>query len=236
MIAELHTYTIADFVPFTAETYLRLIERQNEAHAPGQAVAVVAGLAVAALVWRGHARWAGVVLAIAWAWVALTFHFRLYAELIWVAPYFGWAFILQAMLLLGWATLGRARDPALRSPVATGAGYALIGAGVVIFPLLAPLLGRGWAASEWFGIVPDPTVVATLGFVVIAGRRGWLPLVLVVPLLWCAVAGLIGSVLEWRAFWLLPAAGVVGALAAAWQGMMALRRTGAAQAPSSESG
>ena len=41
---------------------------------------------------------------------------------------------------------------------------------------------------EIFGVAPDPTVMATLGVLLTAGRRVCWEL-LVIPLLWCAISG-----------------------------------------------
>jgi hypothetical protein len=56
-------------------------------------------------------------------------------------------------------------------------------------PLLAPLQGRVWASSEIFGIAPDPTAIATLGFLLFA-RGKFLPLLLPIPVLWCLLSGM----------------------------------------------
>lgn len=225
MIAELHTYVVADFIPFTAETYLRLIARQNEAHWPAQPLALAMGVAALLLAWRGHtgrvgrARWVAVLLAVAWAWVAVTFHLRLYAELTWAAQYVGWAFLAQAGLMLLWAGFGGFHRGARLAPARTTrvVGIALASVGLAVVPLLGPMTGRGWAGSEWFAITPDPTVIVSMGLALLMARGAWLALLLPVPVLWSTVSGATASVLELPLALGMPAVAGVALAAAVWQ-------------------
>ena len=237
MIAEPGTYSVADFIPFTAEVYLRLFERQNEAQWPLHLLAVAAGAATIALAWRGrdrrHARWAGAalsgLLAAAWLWVALSFHLRLYTELTWVAWYIGGAFIIQAGLILvagvmdvrrGAGSTGRGTGALHPSPVGvTVVGYALAALGVVVYPLLAPLTGQGWAGAQCFAIAPDPTAVATLGLLLLASRPRWLALLLPIPLLWLMLSSAVGTSLELPLAWLPAGAAAIALAAALWSAL-----------------
>ena len=55
------------------------------------------------------------------------------------------------------------------------------------YPVLAPLTGRPWTSTEIFGVTPDPTAIASVAVLArVRGRIGWL--LLVVPVLWCAIA------------------------------------------------
>ena len=57
------------------------------------------------------------------------------------------------------------------------------------YPLLSPLQGRSWWSAEIFGIAPDPTAVATLGFLLTLRGR-WALMLWPLPVLWCLLAGL----------------------------------------------
>lgn len=59
---------------------------------------------------------------------------------------------------------------------------------VLAYPLLAPLAGRGWAQLELFAVTADPTVIGTLGLLLLAANGAFWSL-LVIPLLWCALSG-----------------------------------------------
>src|SRR5690606_12605076 len=115
---------------FTADVYQRLTERQNETHWPAQYVALLAGIAIVALAARAYTRSAAALLAAAWLWLAMTFHFRLFAELTWIAHYTGGAFVVQAMLLLAIAWWGGFHVEVKNRPsrVTLGAGYLLCAA------------------------------------------------------------------------------------------------------------
>ena len=68
------------------------------------------------------------------------------------------------------------------------AGMALFVFALLIEPFLGLIGSRSWTSIEVFGIAPDPTVVATLGFVLFNGERVRASL-LMIPLLWCAISG-----------------------------------------------
>jgi hypothetical protein len=83
------------------------------------------------------------------------------------------------------------------------------------YPLLAPLFGRPWQFSEVYGIAPDPTAIATLGFLLLA--RGGLPiLLLAIPLLWCLASGVTLWAMDEPQAWVPLAAALLGTFAAAW--------------------
>lgn len=211
MIADWRTYSAADFIPFTAEVYFRLIERVNAALWPAQLLALAGGCAVLVLAWRGRARIATALSAAAWAWVGPSFLLQRYGELSWAGRYFGWAFLLEAALLLALAASGRGiARPGSQHGAGRAAGLAAAGIGLA-YPLIAPLAARPWLQAETFGIHPDPTAIATLGIGLAALRGPWLWAVLVVPGLWCLAAGVTLQVLgaPWAP---LPLAGALLAL------------------------
>ncbi|MNC51971.1 hypothetical protein D3C75_1012900 [compost metagenome] len=81
--------------------------------------------------------------------------------------------------------------------------FALLG-----FPLLGPLLGRSWTQAEVFGMAPDPTALATLGVLLLAGGRpawGLWPL----PVAWCLVSGTTLWAMEAPDFALAPLAALL---------------------------
>lgn len=188
---DLSTYAVADFIPFTADVYFRLIERVSAAWWPLHLLTVAVGLAAAGLAWSGRARIAGGLLAAALAWVGATFLVGEYAQLNWAGTWFGGAFVVGAALvvLFGFAESRHGR-PVRRISVPGLAGLTLAVVGVPGYPFIAPLAGRGWARAEVFGIHPDPTAVAALGIALLMLRGYRLWLAAVVPALWCLVSAL----------------------------------------------
>lgn len=209
------TYSLSDFLMFSPRTWGRLLAGYHAQMWPaGQAVALLGGVALLALaagraVWR--ARVACLLLAAAWLWTAWAFHWERFAEVNWAAQYYAWAFALQAGLLV-------AATPWANQPVPANntrrAGLALLALAVLLYPLWDRLMGRPWEHTQWFGLMPDPTVLATLGiWLAWPGRpAGGLHAVLpVIPLLWCAVSGATAWTLGLPDAALLPVAGLAAA-------------------------
>jgi len=223
MIARLDTYSIGDFIPFTEEIYFRLFERINAAQWPLHILTVLMGVGAVALLRRGHGRTGAALLAIPLFWISVSFYFRYYAELTPVAVYSGWGTILLAPAILVGGMAGKLDAPrGSNRSFPVWLGYALFVFGLLCYPLIAPLAGRGWKASEVFGISPDPTLIATLGVLLIAARGPWLPILAIIPLLGCILSGAtlwgLGSPLAliFPGVILVAIAGIGGAC---WQGI-----------------
>jgi hypothetical protein len=188
-MSEWWTYRLSDFLMFSSRTYSRVFELYNAEIWPLQIVMVAAGVAAVWLVWRGvYGRVVAAVLAAAWIFVAWAYHWERYATINTAAPYYAAGFVVEA-LLLAWCCIRRdgLRFGPQPAPV-TWIGSAILAAGVVLYPLLAPLLGRPWTQAEIFGIAPDPTAVATIGALLLA--KGRIATLLALPLLWCATSAL----------------------------------------------
>ena len=213
------SYGLSDLVMFTRETYYRLFGSYNRAIWPAQVVALGAGAGIGLLARRGSAR-AGrliaAILAVLWIWVAIAFHARRYASVNWAAPYFSAAFALEAALLLG---LG-----VVRGGLIFGVGgarrfaLALFVFAMILQPLAGLRFGREWRQLEAFGIAPDPTAVGTLGILLLAaGRTRWE--LLVIPIAWSAVSGVMLLAVQAPDAWLVLAPGAAAlALAFATSG------------------
>lgn len=215
-MSEWWTYRLSDFLMFAPRTYNRLFEFTNAEVWPLQVVLVAAGLAALWLAWRGaYGRVVALVLAAAWIVVAWAYHFERYATINTAAPYYAAGFAVEALLLV-WCGLrsGGLRFGAQLAPV-RWIGSGLLAAGVVLYPLLAPVAGRPWTQAEIFGIAPDPTAVATIGVLLLAGGRiAWL---LALPLLWCAITALTLWTMEAPDAVVPALAFVLGAAAATWR-------------------
>jgi len=197
-MSEWWTYTLSDFLLFSPSTYDRLIELYNLAIWPAQAVAAAAGVAIIALLASAipyRERIACTLLALAWLWIAWAFLWQRYAEINWAAPWLAAAFAVQALLLVvlggGLALPRGGREVAF--------AIAVIAFCVGAYPLLAPLSQRGWPTAEMFGVLPDPTAIATIALLA-AGRARVRWVLLVIPLLVCAVGALtLWAMDDWRA-------------------------------------
>jgi hypothetical protein len=207
------TYRLSDFLLFSPRTYYRMIERLNEALWPAHLLTLALGCMILALALRAtmpRLRIGWTTLALLWLWTGWAFLWRRYAAINWAALYLVPLFALQALLLLMEALSGSTvRDRFAGRTQAVG--LVLFIAGLAAYPVIAPLLGRGWERAEVFGIAPDPTAIATLGLILLVpGRRsGWL---MVIPVVWCLISGLTLWAMESPEAWLPPAAALLSVL------------------------
>ncbi len=212
-MSEWWTYSLSDFLMFSSRSYYRLIESYNAAFWPAHVLVLVAGVIVIGAIARPRQhlqRSAALVLAAVWGWVAWAYQLERYAEINTAAPYFTAAFAVQALLLC-WLAY-RPANAANAAPTPQPLALGLSGLAILAYPLLALARDGGtWHQAEVFGIVPDPTVVATLG-VLLAWRAPaifWL-----IPVSWCLVSGATLMELKIGHAWLLPALALTAVLAA----------------------
>jgi Family of unknown function (DUF6064) len=190
-MSEWWTYTASNFLLFSPTTYYRLFELYNGEIWPGQILAILLGLTVLALLERPTSAQSCIIsaiLAACWLWVGSADLFTRYASINWAATYFAAAFAVEALLLILIGAVGGRLS--LRSDVrwVDWAGTGLFFFALVIEPLVGPLVGRSWSQVEIFAIAPNPTVVATVGMLILAGN--WSKWVLmVIPLMWCLLSG-----------------------------------------------
>jgi hypothetical protein len=210
------TYSLSDFLLFSPRTYYRIIERHNDAVWPAQLVTVGLGVLVAGLL-RGRDRWEGRVvagiMALLWAWVAWAFVWSRYATINWAAAYLVGLFAVEVAQLVWTGVIRGGLGFRWRTDATGTVGGALFLLCLVGYPLFAPLIGRGWAQAEVFGIAPDPTVAATLGLLLLVEggpRRG----LLVAPVLWCLVAGATLVAMGSPEAWLVVSAALLAVAAA----------------------
>jgi len=208
-MSEWWTYSLSDFLMFSSRSYYRLIESYNAAIWPAHVLALVAGIIVIGAIAqpRQHLRRsAALVVAAAWGWVAWAYHLERYAEINTAAPYFAAAFAVQALLLC-WLAF----EPGNAAPAPQRVALGMTGLAIFAYPLLALTRDGGtWRQAEVFGIVPDPTVVATLGLLLAwrAPAIFWL-----IPMLWCLVSGATLMELKIGHAWLLPALALTAVVA-----------------------
>lgn len=210
-MSEWWTYRLTSFLLFSPRTYYRLLELYNLAIWPVQLAGMAIGLVIVTLLIgkRGHRdRIVAGLLAACWLWVALAFHYQRYAQINWAATWFAVAFAFEALLLVvvgvlsGELVLQRARGGTLW--IAT----SIVALSILAYPVLAPLTGRPWTTAEIFGVAADPTAIASVAVLaLVRGRIRWL--LLVVPVLWCAVAAATLWAMDAPERWVVLAAGLL---------------------------
>ncbi len=212
-MSEWWTYSLTDFLLFSPATYYRLLEAHNRDLWPAQVIPVIAAIALSRRLRAGDARSGTfLLLAAGWAMSGILFHGLRYATINWAATWFAGGFLLQALLLAFLAY--RLRTPAQSAGVTRALGWLLLGFGLLVYPLLPWLTGRPLWQAEIFALTPDPTVIATLGLLVLhSGRARWL--LLPIPLLWCAIGGATLIAMDSPTAFLLPLAGILALVAMA---------------------
>jgi len=210
-MSEWWTYRLTSFLLFSPRTYYRLIELYNLAIWPAQLAGIAIGLAILGLLIgkRRHCeRIIAGLLAVCWLWIALAFHYQRYAQINWAATWFAVAFGCEALLLVVVGVLAnRLAFQTARGGVAWLA-TSIIAVAVVGYPLLAALTGRPWTAAEMFGVAADPTAIASVAVLaLVRGRIRWL--LLVIPVLWCAVAAATLWAMNAPQGWIVLAAGLL---------------------------
>ena len=212
------TYTLSDFLMFSPRTYYRLIERHNAAVWPGQILTLGLALVMVGLSRRPAAmrgRLVAGILAALWAWVAWAFVWRRYATINWAASYLALLLAIQVLVVVWTGVAREGMRFGWRRDAAGILGLALFAGALVLYPALAPALGRGWRQAEVFGVAPDPTVIATLGMLLMGSEPPRWGL-LVVPVLWCLVSGATMLAMGSPEAWVLLSAPLAAVGAAAW--------------------
>ncbi len=182
------SYALSDFLLFSPQTYFRQFALINEAAMP---LPVLLHALAAALLWlssistprRGRIVLIG--LAVLCAGSAWLFHWRSYAAINWIAPWFAAGFAMQAALLLfSGAAGGFKSDSPSRAGTLLARGVAI--ACVILYPLQAVVFGRPWREAELIGISPDATALFTAAMIVLL-RPSRRRLLLVLPMAWLVI-------------------------------------------------
>ena len=190
---------------FSARVYDRQVALYNADHAGLQAVAILAG---AGIVWQtarpssAGQRAIPLVLGLAWLWVAWSFLWQRYGDINEIARMAAPVFGLQGLALLATAVKPDGLGVRLPEGSARPVALALLVLTLVIYPTLAPVSGKPLNSAEFFGLMPDPTALGTLG--VLAISTGWTRFALaVVPAIWCALSAATLSVLGSPMVWVV---------------------------------
>lgn len=184
-MSEWWTYRPSDFLMFSPRTYWRLVELYQREVWPLQLLALATGVGLLWVALRrlpAARRVVCAMLALAWLWVGWAFHWQRYATINWGARSFAAAFAVQAALLLVLGVFHAGGPGPVQRDGLRAIGLVLAACGVLLYPLAGVLAGRPWTQAEMFGLMPEPTALATVGLLLAAGpaRRGWL---IVIPLL-----------------------------------------------------
>jgi hypothetical protein len=231
-MSEWLTYSLSDMLMFSERVYYRMFALYNPEIWPVQLLAFEMGAVVLYLMlvpagrsWRD--RGISLILGVLWGWVAWGFLWERFATINWPVAYIVPLFALQAIWFAVMGVIECRLIFAAGNRVVLFAGVTLFAAVLLLYPLIAPLIGRSWQSAEIFGLAPDPTALGTLALLAVAdGWRRWA--LMVVPLLWCLISTVTLSTMGMPDYW-IPAAGALAAFALAFAGMLPTRARASAQ-------
>jgi len=197
-------------LPFTTAQFLELFAEYNDAVWPLQAVLLLLGLVAAGAAFRPRPfsrRLVPLSLGLLWAWAGLIWHLTFFRLINPLAGVFGLMYLVQAGLFLQLAVRpGPVSFKATRTARGLAGGVLLVLA-LVLYPLLARMLGHGYPLTPTFGL-PCPTTIFTLGLLLWAEPAVPLRL-LPIPLGWAALGMSAALQLGMREDLALGAAGAV---------------------------
>lgn len=220
------TYDLADAQIFSARSYDRLVERCMHDAWPAQVLVLVLGLAILVLPWwrpRDGGRALAGGSACACASVAAWWLPQCYAQLHWATGWMAGGFALQAGLLVVAAAWAGALDRG-QSSVARACSTALFAFALFAMPLLSMPEGGGLWRAELAGLMPAPTIAASLAVVPLATLR-WRLLLLPLPIAGTVLEAVTSASID-RAQWALLPVDVMAlaAMLLVWRGQGAAGR------------
>jgi len=198
-------------LPFTKEQFFDLFAAYNEALWPALIALWIASVVVSLRLFssrRPTDRRVSALLAAHWAWSGLAYHAAFFTRINPVAWIFAMLFLVQAALFV-WVGIVQRR----LSFVPTRNGWTLMAWLLVAYSLVYPAINAVQHLTvsriPTFG-VPCPTTIFTAGFLMLAAPRSW-PLA-IIPVIWSVVAGSAAVLLDVRADYALPIAGIALAI------------------------
>lgn len=199
-------------LPFTADVLFASFAQYNRGLWPAQVLACVLALSVILLAVqpvRLGDRVIGALLAIAWLWTGVGYHYLHFQTLNFAAPVYAALFVIQGGLFV-WGAAPRSGPSFRFRPDRFGwAGLTLAIVALVAWPVADVLTGHSWRSVRLVGLAPAPTTVFTFGLLLLIDGRTPVRLA-IIPLLWTLVAGATAWVLSIAHDLALPVVGLVG--------------------------
>ena len=128
------------------------------------------------------------VLAVFWLWTGVIFNGLVFSEISSRAVIFAAVFVVESMLLVFYGFYKSELIFRVRADLIGAVGWTSILYGLLGYPLIASLLGRGYPQSLVVGLAPCPTVVFTLGILFWSERR-LTKAILAIPLFYALAGG-----------------------------------------------
>lgn len=195
-------------IPFSIEVYIRLIERYAETFWPMSVVAfIVAAIAVFICFKPGKFgnRMLGVYLAAAWFWIGTVYYGNFFTGLNWAAWFSAGLFVVQGALL----GVYHNRIEVLYLPTVAGrVGMLFMLFALIAYPALGAWAGLKFSAAPIVGLHPEPTILFTLGVLLLSSPKIYWRLI-ALPILAALISGVAAWMMDWPHDVLVLAAGAL---------------------------
>jgi hypothetical protein len=199
-------------MPFSVEEFFRVFADYNTAIWPLQVVAYVMGLAIVALQQfpsRGSDVAIMLFLSAMWALNGIAYHLMHFSAINPAARLFALLFIVEAFLLFAAPLIWRGIVTPPRRGAMPAAGLALALFALAGYPLVGRIVGHSYPAVPIFGVAPCPTVIFTIG-ILLMGKPRAARLLLIVPVIWAVIGGSAATLLSVPQDYALIIAGLAG--------------------------
>lgn len=194
-------------LPFTREEFFQIFSEYNQALWPIQILAACLGILAVALLSSCRQlanRLIAGILSLLLFVNGIGYHWLFFSKINSVAIFFGAIFLIGGAALLIEGTIRNRIQFTVKRGYRSYLATLLILYALVIYPALGLLL-HPYPESPLFGVVPCPTTIFTLGFLILAVHPR--PLYLVaMPLIWAAIGGTAAILLDVPQDWGLLAA------------------------------
>lgn len=183
-------------LPYSAEVYFALMAEYNDRWMAVVilgwvlSVAVLTGLIFSPIL-RGlnKSRVTGLFLGLAWIWIGAIHQFGMMAELNFMAPIYGVAWILQGILVIWFSADNDRVHFQFKNNFAGRVATCIALAGAVLYPLAVLAEGFDWMSLPLVATSPEPTLIFTAGILMMAQQRK-VQFLFVLPVCGAVVSGL----------------------------------------------
>lgn len=194
-------------LPFTKEEFFDLFAAYNVGLWPALIALWIASVVVSVLLFssrRPPNRWINALLTAHWAWSALAYHVAFFTIINPAAWIFAALFLVQAALFFWWGVVQERLCFAPWRNAWAPVAWVLI-AYSLVYPGINAVQHSTLSRIPTFG-VPCPTTIFTAGVLMLATPRLWR--VSIIPVIWSVIGASAASLLDVRADYALPIAGI----------------------------
>ena len=176
----LQSFSLRDLLIFSPESYFKLFEISNQALWPFQLPLLLLALLAIALIYKRPHFTSKLIysgLGLIWVFVAYWYFNLHYSQISTYAHYLAYAFYAQACLLFMFAFFSNSEsinfEQTNYQKLPLVLGVALITYGLIIHPIVSILIwNQPLIRVELFSIAPDPTAIASIGFILLLPAKG----------------------------------------------------------------